>query len=266
MKVLIVEDEKPASENLIEELQAIDDKIDVVAGCYSVDETVRWLSKNPQPDLILMDIQLSDGLSFNIFKACEVTCPVIFTTAYDKYLTQAFEYSSIDYLLKPISQDKLKNAIRKYKSLRNHFITAQDHLYSHAVNGNNLNGDAGPYYSSHPDRVRSRILVRKGVEFQAVRVEDAGYFFTEHKLIFLVDKDNRKYMAEKSNLSELEEELDRNIFYRANRKYIINANYIKRFKPLERSKISVELTLPVNEEIIISQENAASFKKWIAQS
>src|ERR1700743_3966364 len=223
MKVLIVEDEKPASENLVEELQAIDDKIDVVAGCYSVSETVQWLNKNPQPDLILMDIQLSDGLSFNIFKACKVTCPVIFTTAYDKYLTQAFEYSSIDYLLKPISQDKLKNAIKKYKALRNHFVTNSEHLNGH-FNGN---GQPGGEYGPHSDRVRSRILVRKGVEFQAVRVEDTGYFFTEHKLIFLVDKDNRKYMAEKSNLSELEEELDKNIFYRANRTYIIRAKYIK---------------------------------------
>ncbi|MBS1662971.1 MAG: response regulator transcription factor [Bacteroidetes bacterium] len=252
MKVLIVEDERPASENLVEELQAIDDNINVVAGCNSVDETVRWLNRNPQPDLILMDIQLSDGLSFNIFKACEITCPVIFTTAYDKYLSQAFEYSSIDYLLKPISQDKLKNAIRKYKNLQSHF-TAGSHV-------------SLPDYLNNHDRKRSRILVRKGVEFQAVRVEDAAYFFTEHKLIFLVDKENRKYMAEKSNLSELEEELDKNIFYRANRKFIINANYIKRFKPLERSKISVELILPVNEEIIISQENAASFKKWIGES
>ena len=252
MKVLIVEDERPASENLVEELQAIDDNINVVAGCNSVDETVRWLNKNPQPDLILMDIQLSDGLSFNIFKACEITCPVIFTTAYDKYLSQAFEYSSIDYLLKPISQDKLKNAIRKYKNLQSHFTSGTQVSL--------------PDYLNHHDRKRSRILVRKGVEFQAVRVEDAGYFFTEHKLIFLVDKENRKYMAEKSNLSELEEELDKNVFYRANRKYIINANYIKRFKPLERSKISVELILPVNEEIIISQENSASFKKWIGES
>ena len=255
MKVLIVEDERPASENLVEELQAIDDSIDVVAGCNSVEETIRWLNKNPLPDLILMDIQLSDGLSFNVFKACEITCPVIFTTAYDKYLTQAFEYSSIDYLLKPISQDKLKNAIRKYKALRNHFVGTHEYAGNHTL----------PDYLTQ-DRKKSRILVRKGVDFQAVRVEDAGYFFTEHKLIFLVDKENKKFMAEKNNLSELEEELDKNIFYRANRKYIINANYIKRFKPLERSKISVELTLPVSEEIIISQENSASFKKWIAQS
>ena len=255
MKVLIVEDERPAFENMVEELHAIDDNIDVIAGCNSVDESIRWLNKNPQPDLILMDIQLSDGLSFNIFKACKITCPVIFTTAYDKYLTQAFEYSSIDYLLKPISQDKLKNSLQKYKSLRNHFVNSQEPAG---------NGHTHDYFNNH-DRKRSRILVKRGVEFQAVRVEDTGYFFTEHKLIFLVDKDNRKYLAEKSNLSELEEELDKNIFYRANRKYIINANYVKRFKPLERSKISVELVLPVNEEIIISQENSASFKKWIGE-
>ena len=250
MKVLIVEDERPAFENMVEELQAIDENINVMAGCTSVDECVRWLNKNPQPDLILMDIQLSDGLSFNIFKAVQITCPVIFTTAYDKYLGQAFEYCSIDYLLKPISQDKLKNAIRKYKNLQSHFTS-------------NLHG-MQDYLNNH-DKKRSRILVKKGMEFQTVRVEDTGYFFTEHKLVFLVDKENRKYMAEKNNLSELEEELDRNVFYRANRKYIINANYVKRFKPLERSKISVELTLPVSEEIIISQENSASFKKWIGE-
>src|ERR1700754_777697 len=146
MKVLIVEDERPASENLVEELQAIDDNISVVAGCNSVDETVRWLSRNPQPDLILMDIQLSDGLSFNIFKACEITCPVIFTTAYDKYLGQAFEYCSIDYLLKPISQDRLKNAIRKYKNLKSHFTS-------------NHNG-MQDYLTNH-DKKRSRVLVKK---------------------------------------------------------------------------------------------------------
>lgn len=257
MKVLIVEDEGPAFENMVEELHAIDENISVLAGCTSVDECIRWLNTNPQPDLILMDIQLSDGLSFNIFKACTITCPVIFTTAYDKYLGQAFEYSSIDYLLKPISQDKLKNAIKKYKTLRNHFVGTQEHSAN--------NHSTQPDYLNNPDRKRSRILVKRGMEYQAVRVEDAGYFFTEHKLVFLVDKENRKYMAEKSNLSELEEELDRNIFYRANRKYIINANYIRRFKPLERSKISVELVLPVNEEIIISQENSASFKKWIGE-
>jgi DNA-binding LytR/AlgR family response regulator len=308
MKVLIVEDEHPAFCNLAEELHLIDERIDVVAGCSTVEETTRWLHTNPQPDLILMDVQLSDGLSFSIFKACKITCPVIFTTAYNKYLTEAFKYNSIDYLLKPISAWSLSNAIQKYRTLEAHFAGAieqsdpqfpehapsdhsssdhssPEHLASSSINHNSPDQHISPDHHSpipdhhsipdhsplpdfmgRSDRKRSRILVRKGAEFQTVRIEDAGYFFTEHKLIFLVDKENRKYMAEKSNISELEEELDKNLFYRANRKYIINANYIKRFKPLEKSKISVELTLPVNEEIIISQENSASFKKWIGES
>jgi two-component system LytT family response regulator len=248
--MLIIEDEKPAFENLSEDLWEIDENVQVIGTCTSVDESVKWLTQNPQPDIILMDIQLSDGLSFNIFKSCTITCPVIFITAYDKYLTQAFDYNSIDYLLKPVSQAKLKNAIRKYKTLQNYFVNNHSALLE--------------YISSH-DRKKSRILVKRGMEFQTVRVDDVVYFFTEHKLVFLVDKDNRKYLAEKNNLSELEDELDKNLFYRANRKYIINANYVKRFKPLDRSKLSVELHLPLNEEIIVSQENSSSFKKWISE-
>ncbi|HTS44076.1 MAG TPA: LytTR family DNA-binding domain-containing protein [Puia sp.] len=250
MRTLIIEDEKPAFESLAEELWQIDENIQVMGSCTSVDESIRWLSQNPQPDLILMDIQLSDGLSFNIFQSCNITCPVIFITAYDKYLTQAFDYNSIDYLLKPINQTKLKNAIKKYKNLQNYFVN---------------NHSAILEYLNNQDKKKSRILVKRGMEFQTVRTEDIVYFFTEHKLVFLVDKDNRKYLAEKNNLSELEEELDKNLFYRANRKYIINANFIKRFKPLDRSKLSVELHLPINEEIIISQENSSSFKKWISE-
>jgi DNA-binding LytR/AlgR family response regulator len=250
MKVLIIEDEKPAIENLVEELLQIDESFQVAGTCDSVQESIQWLTHHPQPDIIFMDIQLSDGLSFNIFKSCTVTCPIVFITAYDKYLTQAFDYNSIDYLLKPIHPEKLKNAIRKYKNLQNYFVNNHSALLD--------------YLSNH-DKKKSRILVKRGMEFQAVRVEEVVYFFTEHKLVFLVDKENRKYLAEKSNLSELEEELDKNLFYRANRKYIINANYVKRFKPLDRSKLSVELLLPLSEEIIISQENSSAFKKWISE-
>jgi two-component system LytT family response regulator len=250
MKVLIIEDEKPAIENLVEELLQIDESFQVVGTCDSVQESIQWLTQNTQPDIIFMDIQLSDGLSFNIFKSCSVTCPIVFITAYDKYLTQAFDYNSIDYLLKPINTDKLKCAIRKYKNLQNYFVNNHSALLD--------------YLNTH-DKKKSRILVKRGIEFQAVKIEEIVYFFTEHKLVFLVDKENRKYLAEKSNLSELEEELDKNLFYRANRKYIINANYVKRFKPLDRSKLSVELHLPLGEEIIISQENSSSFKKWISE-
>ena len=140
--------------------------------------------------------------------------------------------------------------MKKYKGLKQHFLGNYSSLFSY------LNGQ---------DKKKTRIIVKRGVEFQAIRTEDIVYFFTEHKLVFLVDKDNRKYMAEANNLAELEEELDDNQFYRANRKYIVNANYIKRFKPLERSKISVEMTLPLDEEIVVSQENSGAFKKWISE-
>lgn len=250
MNVLIIEDERPAYECLLSELKAIENNLNVVAAFGCVRDTVQWLNHNPSPDLIFMDVQLSDGPSFNIFKAVNVTCPVIFTTAYDKYLTEAFEYNSIDYILKPIDQDKLRGAMKKYKGLQQHFLGNYSTVF------NNLNSQ---------EKKKSRIIVKRGMEFQAIRTEDIVYFFTEHKLVFLVDKDNRKYMAEANNLAELEVELDTNMFYRANRKYIVNANFIRRFKPLERSKISVELTLPVDEEIIVSQENSSAFKKWISE-
>lgn len=250
MNVLIIEDEKPAYECLLSELQAIENNLNVVAAFGCIRDSVQWLSENPSPDLIFMDVQLSDGPSFNIFKSVNVTCPVIFTTAYDKYLTEAFEYNSIDYILKPIDQDKLRGAMKKYKGLQQHFLGN----YSSIFNS-----------SSTQEKKKSRIIVKRGMEFQAIRTEDIVYFFTEHKLVFLVDKDNRKYMAEANNLAELELELDTNMFYRANRKYIVNANFIRRFKPLERSKISVELTLPLDEEVIVSQENSSAFKKWISE-
>lgn len=251
MNVLIIEDEKPAVENLADELHKIDNSIRIIACSDSIKQSVRWLQEHAgEADLIFMDIQLSDGLSFNIFKACTVTSPVIFVTAYDKYLSQAFDYNSIDYILKPIDPGKLSNAVKKYKNLQQHFA------YNYGSFLTQLN---------NPEKIKSRIVVKRGLEFQTIKVEDIVYFFTEHKLIFLVDKDSHKFLAEKTNLGELEEELDQKIFYRANRKYIINANYIKRFKPLEKSKISVELVLPVNEEIIISQENSSSFKKWISE-
>ncbi|HEX4371791.1 MAG TPA: response regulator, partial [Puia sp.] len=148
MNVLIIEDEKPAFESLVDELLQADENIQNISTCSSVDESVKWLNSNQQPDLILMDIQLSDGLSFNIFKACNITCPIIFTTAYDKYLTQAFDYNSIDYLLKPIAQHKLRTAIRKYKNLQTYFVNNHSALFD--------------YLNNH-EKKRSRIIVKKGL-------------------------------------------------------------------------------------------------------
>jgi DNA-binding LytR/AlgR family response regulator len=246
MKLLIIEDEKPAFENLVQTLLSIDENFEIASPCTSVKQSIKWLENN-EPDLILMDIHLPDGLSFDIFKSCQVKCPIIFTTAYDKYLTRAFDYNCIDYLLKPIQQHKLHTTIKKYKSLQHHFINNHSSLLE---------------YLNNQNRKKTFVIVKKGLSYQTIRVDDTAYFYTEHKLVFLVDKNNQKHVVDKNNLSELEDDLDDSLFYRANRKYIINANYVRGFKQFER-RMGLELILPTREEIIISQENIVSFKKWI---
>jgi DNA-binding LytR/AlgR family response regulator len=250
MNVLIIEDEQPAIDSLINCIHATDSSIAIAGTTTGVTDTVQWLRHNPAPDVMLMDIELADGLSFNIFKEAAISCPVIFITAYNKYLMQAFEYNSIDYLLKPVDLVKLGNTLRKYKNLQHHFISN----YSSLVD-----------YLQDTRKNKTRIIVKKGTEFQAVKMDDIVYFFSEHKVVFVVDKENRKYLCETPTLSELEEILDNKKFYRANRKYIISANYLLRYKSVDKSKLSLELTLPLHEEIIVSQESAAAFKKWISE-
>ena len=250
MNVLIIEDEQPATDSLINCIRATDSSIAIAGTTVGVADTVQWLQQNPAPDVMLMDIELADGLSFNIFKETPVSCPVIFITAYNKYLMQAFEFNSIDYLLKPVDLVKLSNTLRKYKILQHHFLNNYTSLLD---------------YLQDTRKNKTRIIVKKGTEFQAIKMDEIVYFFSEHKVVFVVDKDNRKYLCETPTLSELEEILDNKKFYRANRKYIISANYLLRYKSVDKSKLSLELTLPLHEEIIVSQENAATFKKWISE-
>jgi len=250
MKILIVEDEIPALENLKMCIAGADSSIQIAGATRSVAETIAWLRDNPSPDLLLMDIQLSDGLCFHIFKEQYVQCPVIFTTAYDKYMVDAFEHNCIDYLLKPIDLNKLTHTLHKYKTLQHYFVNNYSTILDY-LNANKKN--------------KSRIVVKKGTEFLSIRLDDVAYFFTEHKLVFLVDRENKKYLCETNSLSDIEDMLDNKTFFRVNRKYIVNADYITKFKSIEKSKISVEISLPVLEELIVSQENASVFKKWISE-
>ena len=248
LKVLIIEDEKPALENLILKLESMSLDINVVATMSSIKETISWLNHNKQPDLILMDIHLTDGLSFGIFEATTITVPVIFITAYDEFMIRAFEYNAIDYILKPIDDNRLTEAIKKYYFLQKHFIGNYSSMLTSLKEKN---------------QKRNRIIIRKGMEFQSIKTDDIACFYTEHKLIFSVDKDSKKYLTETRNLTELIEELDENKFFRVNRKYIVNVNYIKRFLSAEKSKVVIELTVPINEEIVVSQENSTEFKNWM---
>lgn len=251
LRIIIIEDEQPAVENLLNELNTVTNDYAIVTTLGSVEESIRWFNtREAEIDLIFLDIHLSDGLSFNIFKSVNITTPIVFTTAYDKYLLNSLEYNGIDYLLKPISQEKLKHTLTKLRNLKTHFTNNYLQLLNQSS-------------TEKSTFLKDRITVRKGIEFQSIRTEDVAFFYTEHKLVFLVDKDGKKFMAHATNLTDLMLQLHKRMFYRANRKYIININFIKKYKPLDRVKIEVDLSVPVSESIVISQENTSSFKDWI---
>lgn len=248
MRVIIIEDEKPAAEKLLQAIKAIDNTIVIEAVLTSVEASIQWLSKHGAPELIFMDIELTDGLSFTIFEAVKISSPVIFTTAYDEFWQEAFEHNSIDYLLKPIKQGKLENALKKYHLLKQHFAANLQQLLKWQENGKSS--------------FKKRFLVKRGAELLSIKADDVAYFYATHKLVCLVSFDNQKYILDRS-VSDVEKETDPSQFYRINRKYLVNVNAIKKMKAHSKGKLIIEVQPVVNEEIVVSQENAGAFKEWI---
>ncbi|MGC4037173.1 MAG: LytTR family DNA-binding domain-containing protein [Chitinophagaceae bacterium] len=247
MRTLIIEDEKPASEKLKKSLQKTGADISIEAILGSVKEVVNWLKLHPSPELVFMDIELADGLSFKIFDEAKINCPIIFTTAYDEYWQEAFEYNSIDYLLKPIKQEKLNAALKKYEQLKQHFTGNFQQLLQ--------------WQQQSTQNYKKRFLVKKGTDYITIKTEDIAYFYATYKLVCLVEKTGQKFILDKS-LSDLEKELEPALFYRVNRKYLVNINSIKKIKSYPKSKLQIELEPSVNEDVIVSQENTAAFKEW----
>ncbi|HNV31143.1 MAG TPA: LytTR family DNA-binding domain-containing protein [Cyclobacteriaceae bacterium] len=245
MNVIIIEDELPARAKLISMLQTIDPSIRVVAELGSVKETSEWLSKHIEPDLAFVDIQLSDDHSFEIFRKHPVKFPVIFTTAYDKYILESFEFNSIDYLLKPITEEKLKRSLDKIQKLE------------HFFQGNVLK------LIQQQSPAKGRIVARKGTEFVALNADEIAYFFSDHKIVFVRDFQGRQMIVDK-NLGELENELDPKTFFRVNRKFITHQKAIDRFKP-DNGKIQIFLKPEMKEEVHVSKETAPEFRRWIGQ-
>jgi DNA-binding LytR/AlgR family response regulator len=244
MNVLIIEDELPARAKLRSMLSTMDASIHILAELGSVEESLSWLNGHSEPDLAFVDIQLSDDHSFEIFRRHHVGFPVIFTTAYDKYLLDSFEFNSVDYLLKPITEDKLRRSLEKIKRLEKHFL-----------NGSLLK------LISEDRSSRDRIIARKGTEFVALNIEEVAYFFTEHKIVFVRDFSGRQMIVDK-NLGELENELRSKSFFRINRKFLASQKAIERFKP-DNGKILVFLKPEMKEEVHVSKETAPEFRKWI---
>ncbi|NII24539.1 response regulator transcription factor [Pseudoflavitalea sp. X16] len=251
MHVLIIEDEKPAAEKLRKALLACDPAIQVLNILGSIQQAAAWLKEHPAPALIFMDIELSDGLSFRIFEKVTVNCPVVFTTAYDEYWQEAFEHNSIDYLLKPIKQVKLEAALKKYEKLKLYFSTNYQNL---------VNWQEKPAETNH----KKRFLVKRGADYISIKTEDIAYFYAAHKLVCMVDNKGQKFILDQS-LSDIEMQLDTTLFYRVNRKYLINMSAIKRIKTYPKSKLLLEVEPSLQEEIVISQENVTAFKQWMGQ-
>ncbi len=254
LNAIIIEDEKPAMEMLAQMLGEVPSGVNVSARLNSVKQGIEFISTHPEADIIFSDVQLSDGLSFEIFKQTGVQTPVIFTTGYDKFMMMAFENNGIDYLLKPISKSDLDKALLKYRKLQTHF--------SHAE----INEPVENFVKFISNRKKTRLLVKKGMENIALRLEDITLFYTENKLVYVLDSCAKKYISDKT-LTELEEELDSDIFFRANRQYIVNINYIRGFKPFEKVKLAIDLSIPdINHSITISQETAPAFRKWMYEA
>jgi DNA-binding LytR/AlgR family response regulator len=249
-KVVIIEDESHAGQALVSLLQQVSPSAQVLAVISTVQEGISYLSGQHDADLILSDVQLSDGLSFSIFQQVPLTAPVIFITGYNHFMMNAFACNSIDYLLKPVGEEDLQKALQKYQRLQQHFAVRQEGL--------------AQILDQLHTKKRSRLVVKKGVEHISLPYCDVVLFYTENKLVYVVDRCGKKYLCDK-NLAELEMELDREQFFRLNRQYIVNINYIRSFRSYERVKLQVELLQQDLQHIlIVSQETAPEFRKWVA--
>jgi two-component system, LytTR family, response regulator len=251
MQVLVIEDEKLAAERLIDMIVEIEPSVHILKSLDSVKASVRWFSANPQPDLIFMDVQLADGLCFEIFEKTSIESPVIFTTAYNEYALRAFKVNSIDYLLKPIDKTELQLAINKFQKLKSEISGTfiQPHLLKQV-----MEMIKNPY--------KSRFVVRVGEHIKAIGIEDVAYFYTSEKSSFLRTLVGRDFAIDCS-LDQLEEELNPDKFFRVSRQFIVALPHIKDIIAYSGSRLKLVVTSSDQMEILVSREKVTTFKKWL---
>ena len=249
MNAVIIEDEKLAAERLEELIHEIDSSIEISAILISIEQSVKWLSRN-KPDLIFLDIQLEDGLSFSIFENIEIDIPIIFTTAYDQYAIKAFKLNSIDYLLKPVKKDELRESLNKFKNIKSSFLMDFE--------------DIMRSIQQRDVSFKKRFLVQYGQKIKKVEVEEAAYFYALDKNVFLTTIQNNTYPIDYT-LDKLQEVLNPEKFFRINRKMIISFSAIKNMIPYSRSRIKIELNPnePKDVEALVSVERSSAFKEWL---
>lgn len=251
MKLVLLEDELPALRHLRRVIEKVAPLATVAGQFDSVKSVVNWFQTDTAYDLIISDIQLSDGLSLEAFRQGRVTKPIIFTTAFDSYAIEAFKVNGIDYLLKPVKAEELQKAFEKYRELYvNHPRASWDleKLFWEFTN------PAGFY--------RTRLLVHFRDELKSIPVDAISFIHSENRTSHLYSKTGEMFILDQ-NMDELESQLDRKLFFRANRQFIISFNAIKSNHLHFNGKIKVILTLPTKEEILVSRERASEFKAWL---
>lgn len=259
MTILIIEDEKLAANRLRGLIETIDHTVEIVGMLDSIKSTVIWFETNQQPDLAFFDIQLADGLSFEIFDQVKVNCPVIFTTAFDEYALRAFKVNSIDYLLKPVDSEELKRAMDKYQHL---------HLSKNEEQVNQSTNISSPVMDKVLQMLtksyKNRFLVRAGEHIKTISVDQINFFYSMGKATFLNSSENKEYDIDYT-LEELEVLLNPEHFFRINRKYIIALKSIKDIVNHSNSRLKLRLINSTDEEIIVSREKVTAFKSWLDQ-
>jgi two-component system, LytTR family, response regulator len=250
MKILIIEDEPLVARDLQNLLKKIEPDSKLLGVLTSVDAARKWFSGNPPPDLILSDIQLSDGISFDIYENLQLSCPIIFTTAYDDYAIRAFKLNSVDYLLKPIDSKELSAAISKYKSLTTENVLSDQ-----------LKALMAGWNQQPQKKYKERFLTLHRNTLVPVTQQDIAYFCKE-ELIYLHTMANERFISEHHTLDEIESLINPEIFYRVNRQFIVHVQAVGKIKTTHKG-LSVQLKAPFHNEIDLSREKAASFKSWI---
>ena len=247
-EALIIEDEKPSARRLQRMLDKLD--VNIVATLHGVEEATEWFLQNEHPDLIFLDIQLSDGLSFEIFDNVEVKSSIIFTTAYDEYALRAFKLNSVDYLLKPVDDEELEKALSKFRETRKSATPGLD-----IKNLKSLLNFSGANY-------KKRFTIQVGQHLKLINVEEISCFYSENKGTYLHSVANRSYLLDCS-LEKLEPELDPQVFFRVNRKFIIRIKDIADIITYSNQRLEVKLKNFKEQQIIVSRERVRSFKEWL---
>ena len=247
MNIVIIEDEQLASEKLERYLLKYSSEISIISVLTSISDAVKWFQNNINYDVVFMDIQLTDGLSFEIFNQVKINKPVIFATAFDEYAVDAFKVNSIDYVLKPITFTDISKAMSKLKSMQSLF---------------NVNDVKKVVEVIHQKKEKDRFLVRLGNHIHSIKTEEIALFYAEGRTVYLVTKENKKFIID-FKLEDVNNLLNAKLFFRVNRSFIININAIKDVIVFSNSRLKITPKVTTDKEIIVSREKVSAFKTWL---